>query len=83
MGQSMIKNLIVSGGVIALLLVGCGVQEQATANESGNTGGFFVEKYQKLSDGRTVMCLYKEQWMASYGGGPAMSCDWAGAMVHP
>ena len=85
MGQSTIKKLLAAGAVVALLLVGCGAQEQATANSGGDTGGFFLEKYQKLSDGRTVLCLYKEGSIGGYSSGttPAMDCDWAGAVVHP
>jgi hypothetical protein len=46
---------------------------------------FLQEKFQKLSDGRTVMCLYREGRISGYSGGatPTLSCDWDNAIVHP
>lgn len=42
----------------------------------------FEEHYQKLDDGRTVLCLYKQA--DGYGYAKAtMSCDWATAMIMP
>jgi hypothetical protein len=66
-------------GLVGVIVAGCA----APAHSDGPPPPFFQQIYQKLDDGRTVMCLYKVQTSGVYGGGPTMSCDWAGAIVHP
>lgn len=64
------------------ILSGCSAQ---SAHSDGPAPEFFQSVYQKLPDGRTVLCLYKEGTVHGYSNGttPTMSCDWAGAVVHP
>jgi len=77
---------------MALLLTSCSsepegkksnYQEPAPAPKPAPE--FFQEKYQKLKDGRTVLCLYREVDINGYSNGasPTMSCDWDGAIIHP
>lgn len=74
------KSLIATIMLLAVIVfTGCATQP---AEAEAPPPPFLTEHYQKLSDGRTVLCLYREAWMASYGGGPTLSCDWAAAVVH-
>lgn len=68
-------------GIVGIIVAGCGTP---AAHSDGPPPEFLQEKYQKLSDGRTVMCLYKESGIGGYSTGKtmALSCDWAGAIVH-
>ena len=66
-------------GIVGIIVAACSAP---AAYSDEPPPDFFQEKYQKLSDGRTVMCLYKEQ-STGYATGMALSCDWAGAIVHP
>lgn len=81
------KNIFYASALAACVLMtfvaGCTPQTSAHGDEPYQE--FLQEKYQKLSDGRTVMCLYREGRIGGYSSGntPALSCDWANAIVHP
>lgn len=67
------------GIITAITLASCG--SSTPAHSDGPPPEFFQERYQKLKDGRTILCLYREE--DSYGYSKAVvDCDWAGAIVH-
>lgn len=70
-------------GLTAVIVAGC--SGPPAAHSDAPAPEFFQSIYQKLPDGRTVLCLYKQVAINGYSNGaaPTMSCDWAGAVVHP
>ena len=64
-----------------VFMVGCTAPQPAESN-SGNEG-MYKDTWHKMPDGRTVYCMYLEQYSTGYAAGPiSFECDFAGATVH-
>lgn len=78
-----IFSISLAGGILVGGLLNACSTSPADANQPAVEKPFFIEVNAKLSDGRTVLCLYRQEVIGGYSAGMTMTteCDWANAKV--